>query len=124
MVELEVALETVELHLGNGGFADGGTLRFDEFDDLHGGFESDGCRGVLITQNVSKSVECEVGQVAEFVDDAFRPVLAGGQEDPGEVGVFLVPEVDGGAMQASRFGGGGDGLSGDEGLQYLLLNGS
>ena len=123
LVELEVAVEAVELDLGNGGFADGGTLRFDEFDDLHGGFESDGCRGVLVTQNVSKSVECEVGEVAEFLDETLRPVVAGGQEDPREVGVFLAPEMDGGAMQADRFSRGGDGLAGDEGLQYLLLNG-
>ena len=42
-------------------------LRFDELDDFHGGFESYGCRCLLVTQNVSKSVECEVGEAAEFV---------------------------------------------------------
>ena len=30
----------VELDLGTGGFADRWALRFDEFEDLHGGFES------------------------------------------------------------------------------------
>ena len=67
LVELEVAVAAVELDLGEGGFADRRALRFDEFDDLHGGFEPDGCRGLLIAQNVSKSVECEVGEAAEFM---------------------------------------------------------
>ena len=67
LMELQVAVETVELDLGDGSFADAGALCFDEFDDLHGGFESDGGRSLLVTQNVSKSVECEVGEAAEFV---------------------------------------------------------
>ena len=67
LVELQVAVEAVELDLSDGSFADGGALRFNEFDDLHGGFKSDRCRGLLVTQNVSKSVECEVGEAAEFV---------------------------------------------------------
>lgn len=124
MVELEVTVEAVELDFGNGGFADAGTLRFDEFDDFQGGFESHGCRGLLVTQDLSKSVEREVGKIAEFFDETLRPVVAGAQENPGKAGVFLAPEVDGGAMQAGLFGGGGDGLPDDEGLQYLLLNGS
>ena len=122
LVELEIAVEAVELDLGNGGFADGGTLGFDEFDDFHGGFESHGCGGLLVTQDLSKSVECEAGEVAEVVDETFRAVVAGGQEDPGEVGVFLFPEVDGGAMDADRFGGSGDGLARDEALEHLDLN--
>ena len=67
LVELQVAVEAVELDLGDGSFADGGALRFNKFNDLHGGFESDGCRGLLVTQNVSKSVDCEVGETAEVV---------------------------------------------------------
>ena len=86
---------SVELDLGNGGFADRWALRFDEFDDLHGGFESDGCRGVLVTQNVSKSVECEVGESAELVQEEFGSVVAGSEQGAGEGGVFLGPEVDG-----------------------------
>ena len=67
MVEWEVAVETVELDLGEGGFVERRALRFDEFDDLPVGFEPDGCRGLVIAQNVSKSVECEVGEAAEFM---------------------------------------------------------
>ena len=37
LVELEVAVDAVELDLGKGGFADRRALRFDEFDDFHGG---------------------------------------------------------------------------------------
>ena len=37
LVELQVAVEAVELDLGDSSFADGGALRFDEFHDLHGG---------------------------------------------------------------------------------------
>ena len=37
-VELEVAVEAVELDLGEGGFTDRRALLFDEFDKLHGGF--------------------------------------------------------------------------------------
>ena len=66
-MELEAGVDAVELDLGEGGFADRRALRFDEFDDLHGGFESYGCRGLLVTQNVSKSVECEAGEATEFV---------------------------------------------------------
>ena len=49
LVELEVAVDAVELDLGQSSFAECGTLRFDEFDDFHGGFESYGCRGLLVT---------------------------------------------------------------------------
>ena len=44
-----------------------GALRPTFWTDLHGGFESYGGRGLLVTQNVSKSVECEVGEATEFV---------------------------------------------------------
>ena len=67
LVELEVAVDAVELDLGEGGFADRRALRFDEFDDLHRGFESYGGWGGFVTQNVSKSVECEAGEATEFV---------------------------------------------------------
>ena len=67
LVELEVAVDAVELDLGKGGFADRRTLRFNKFDDFHGGFESYGGRGGFVTQNVSKSVECEAGEATEFV---------------------------------------------------------
>ena len=95
LVELQVAVEAVELDLGDGSFANGGALRFDEFNDLHGGFESDGCRGQLVTENVSKSVECEVGEAAEFVYEELGAVVAGGEKGAGEVGVLLRPEMDG-----------------------------
>ena len=55
----------------------------------------DGCRGLLVTQNVSKSVECEVGETAELVQEEFGAVVAGGEQGAGEGGVFLGPEVDG-----------------------------
>ena len=87
LVELEAGVDAVELDLGKGGFADRRALRFDELDDLHGGFESYGCRGLLVTQNVSKSVECEA---AEFVEQEFRSVMAGCEQSAGEVGVFWV----------------------------------
>ena len=87
LVELEVAVDSVELDLSEGGLADGGALRFHEFDDLHSGFELYGCRGWLVTQNVSKSVECEA---AEFVEQEFRSVMAGCEQSAGEVGVFWV----------------------------------
>ena len=63
-------------------------MGFNEFDDFHGGLESHGCRGLLVTQDLSKSVECEAGEVAEFVDEAFRAVVAGGQAGAGEAGMF------------------------------------
>ena len=123
LVELEVAVDVVELDLGEGGLADRRALRFDQFDDLHGGFESDGCRGLLVAQNVSKSVECEVGETAELVQEEFGSVVAGSEQGAGDGGVFLGPEVDGGPVNAADFGGGGDGLAYDESLKDILLNG-
>ncbi len=124
LMELEVAVEAVELDLGEGGFTDRRALRFDEFDDFHGGFESYGCRGRFVTQNVSKSVECEVSEAAEFVQQTIGTLLAGGEQGAGEVRVFLGPEMDGRPVDAGLFGGGGDGLACDESLKHALLNGS
>ena len=86
-------------------------MRFDELDDFHDGFESYGCRCLLVTQNVSKSVECEVDEAAEFVQRQVGPMVAGGEQGAGEAGVFLGPEMDGGAVDAGLFSGGGDRLA-------------
>ena len=102
-VELEVAVDAVELNLGDGGFAERGALGFHEFDDFHGGFEAGGGGGFAVAEDLSKSVECEAGEVSELVQDTVRSVVAGGEEDTGEAGVFLGPEVDGGAVNGSLF---------------------
>ena len=101
---------------------DRGALGFDEFDDLHGGFESYGCRGLLVAQNVSKSVECKVGESAEFVDYLVGALLAEGEEGAGEVREGAGPEVDGGAVDPGFAGRGGDGEARDKALQHLDLN--
>ena len=124
LVELEVAVDAIELDLGDGGFAERGALGFHEFDDFHGGFEAGGGGGFAVAEDLSKSVECEAGEVSELFQETVGSVVASGEEDTGEVRVFLGPEVDGGAVNAGRFCGGGDGLACDESLQYLLLNGS
>ena len=124
LVELEVAVDAVELDLGDGGFAERGALGFHEFDDFHGSFKAGGGGGFVVAEDLSKSVECEAGEVSELVQETVGSVVAGGEEDTGEVGVFLGPEVDGGAVNAGLCSGGGDGLACDESLQYLLLNGS
>ena len=56
LVQLEVAVEAVALppqshfHSGEGGFAERGAMRFDEFGDLHGRFQADGGGSLLVTQ--------------------------------------------------------------------------
>ncbi len=72
---------------------DRGALGFDEFDNLHGGFEADRGGGLVVAEDLSKSVECEVGQVAEFVDNAVGALLAEGEEGAGEVREGTGPEV-------------------------------
>ena len=124
LVELEVAVDAVELDFGDGGFVERGALGFHEFDDFHGRFEAGGSGGFAVAEDLSKSVECEAGEVSELVQETVGSVVAGGEEGTGEAGVFLGPEVDGGAVNADLFGGGGDGLACNESLQYLLLNGS
>ena len=54
------------------------------------------------------SVECEVGEAAGFVQQQVGPMVAGGEQGAGEGGVFLGPEMDGGAVDAGLFGGGGE----------------
>ena len=58
------------------------------------------------------------------MEHAFGAVVASFEEDPGEVGMFLGPQVDGEAVNAGLIDGGGDGLARDESPQYLLLSGS
>jgi hypothetical protein len=55
-----------------------------------------------------------LAEIGEFVDDSFRSILPGGEESTGEGGMVAGPEVDGAAMDAAPFGGGGDGGSFDE----------
>ena len=50
--------------------------------------------------------------------------MAGGEKGAREAGMFLGPEMDGGPVNASGFGGGRDGLACDESLKDVLLNGS
>ena len=50
--------------------------------------------------------------------------MAGGEQGAGEAGVLLGPEMDGGPVNASGFGGGRDGLACNESLKDVLLNGS
>ena len=97
-------------------------LGFDDFDDLHGGFEPNGGGGGFVAQQLSKSVDCQVGQVAEFVGEAVGALLTEGEEGAGEVGERSRPEVDGSAVEARLFGGGGDGLACDEALEDTDLN--
>ena len=52
---------------------------------------------------MSKSVECEVGETAEFVYEEISTVVTGGEQGAGEVGVILGPEMDGGALDAGLF---------------------
>ena len=61
-------------------------------------------------------------KVAEVVDEAVGAVLAEGEEGAGEVGEGAGPEVDGGAVNAGFFGGGGDGVTCDEALEDSHLN--
>ena len=100
----------------------GGALRLDEFGDLDGGPEANGGGGVLVAQDLSKSVDGEVSQVAEFVHNAVGALLAEGEAGAGEVGEGPSPEVDGGAVNAGFFGGGGDREARDEALEHLDLN--
>ena len=70
-----------------------GALRFDEFGDLDGGPEANGGGGVLVAEDLSKSVDGEVGQVAEFVHNAVGALLAQGEEGTGEIGEGTGPEA-------------------------------
>jgi hypothetical protein len=111
---------------GGGGFVDfrrGSALGVDHFDDFHGGLEARGGRGFVVTENVSKSVDCQVGEVAEFVDQAGGALVA-------EVGQDLVkardaagPKVNRAAVEAGLLGGGADGRARGEALQDLHLDG-
>ena len=101
---------------------DRGALGFDEFDDLDGGFEADRGGGLVVAEDLSKSVDGEVGQVAEFVHNPVGALLAEGEEGAGEVREGAGPEVDRGAVDPGFAGRGGDGEARDEALQHLDLN--
>ena len=72
---------------------DRGALGFDEFGDLDGRFEADRGGGLVVAEDLSKSVDGEVGQVAEFVHNAVGALLAQGEEGTGEIGEGTGPEV-------------------------------
>ena len=96
---------------------DRGALRFDEFGDFHRGFEADRGGGVFVAQDLSKSVDGEVGQVAEFVEHLVGALLSEGEEGAGEVRESAGPEVawlefEGGAVDT-----GFPGSSGRRGLR-------
>ncbi len=111
----------VQLLLELGQF--GRPLVLHDFDDLHGGLEAGGGGGVLVAENVSKSVDCQAGEVTEFVEKALGPGVPGFEEHGSESGVVAGPIVYGGPVDAGAFGGSGDGLPGDEGLEDVLLYG-
>ncbi len=67
---------------------------------FHRGFETDGGGGILVTQQLSKSVDCQVGEVTQFIENAFGPRVAAVEEGAGEVGVVAGPIVDGGTVDA------------------------
>jgi len=120
----EVGVDFVELYLFHRHFAVSGALSFHQFDDFHGGLEAGGGGGIFVTEEVSKSVDCQVGEVGELVEETIGLLLPGGEEGAGEVGVLAGPEVNSGPVDASLSGGKGDGISCDEGLEHLLLSGS
>ena len=106
---------------------DRGALRFDEFGDFHRGFEADRGGGVFVAQDLSKSVDGEVGQVAEFVEHLVGALLSEGEEGAGEVRESAGPEVawlefEGGAVDTGFPGSSGNGEACDEALQHLNLN--
>ncbi len=109
LAESDFRVDFVEFFLFRSSLALSGALGFDEFHDFHGGFETSGGGGVFITQQVSKSVDCEVGEIGELVEEAVGFLLAGVEEGAGEVRVLTGPEVDGGPVDAGFLGGGGDG---------------
>ena len=120
--DAEIGVHLFEFWVGQRRRKRRGALGFDEFDDLHGGFEPDRGGGFVVAQDLSKSVDCEVGEVAEFVDEAVGALLAQCEEGAGEVGQGAGPEVDGGAVDAGFVGGGGDGVACDEAFEDLQLN--
>jgi len=58
-----------------------------------------------------------------FAGEAAEAVLLGLGEGGGEGGVRLLPDVDGGAVEAGGLGGGGDGDSGGESGDDFQLHG-
>ena len=55
----------------------GGALRLNESGDLHGSFEAGGGRGLLVGEDLSKSVDCEVGG-GRVRRGGGRPAVGGG----------------------------------------------
>ena len=121
-VQLKIGVETVAFHFGKGAFAERRALRFDEFGNFHGRFQADGRGGFLVAQQLSKSVDRQAGEIAQFVEHSFGPVMTGFEEGASEGGVLPGPVMDGGPVDAHGFGGGGNGLPGDEGLEDVLLH--
>ena len=116
--QAEILVESFDSRLEE----DRGALRFDEFGDFHRGFEADRGGGVFVAEDLSKSVDGEVGQVAEFVEHLVGALLAEGEEGAGEVREGAGPEMDGGAVDTGFPGSSGNGEACDEALQHLNLN--
>ena len=79
-------------------------LVLNEFDDFESGFETGGRRGVLVAENVSKSVECELAYRGEFVQEGLCTLLTRSEERAGERRGSASPETDGAAMNAAFAG--------------------
>ena len=121
--QAEILVESFDSRLEE----DRGALRFDEFGDLDGGFQADRGGGVLVAEDLSKSVDGEVGQVAEFVEHLVGTLLAEGEESAGEIGEGTGPEVawlefEGGAVDTGFPGSSGNGEACDEAFEHLDLN--
>ena len=58
-------------------------------------------QGALRPEDLSKGVDCEVGQLTEFVEDPFSAMAAGFEPEEGEMRVLTDPEVNSGAAEMS-----------------------
>ena len=77
-------------------------MRFDEFGDFHGRFQADGSGGTLVSQQLSKSVDRQAGEIAQFVEHSFGAAMTGFEEGASEGGVLAAAEMDCPATRAWR----------------------
>ena len=110
--QAEILMESFDSRLEE----DRRALRFDEFGDLDGGFQADRGGGLVVAEDLSKSVDGELGQVAEFIHHSVGALLTEGEEGAGEVREGAGPEVDGRPMEPGFPRSGGDGEARDEAL--------
>jgi hypothetical protein len=115
--------ELIPIRVG-GGFGHGpaGLGELGALQDEHGGAQQDGGGRSRIVEDEEERFQGAAAEIVELVAAGEDEFAAGAVEGGGELGEGFHPAVDGHAMDAVRFGSGGKGRAGGQGVYDALLD--